>query len=104
MAEALTLALYLLICRETGEQIRFPGNEFYYNAIDDNSYAPSLAEMSIWATVNDHTKNEDFNHQNGDVFSWRWLFPRLGKYFGLDVCIIIRPLPSPSPSTSAATW
>lgn len=85
MAAAFTMALYLIVCKETNETVRFPGNEYYYNSVDDCSYAPSLAEMSIWATTNEHTKNEDFNHQNGDVFSWKYMFGRIGKYFGLDV-------------------
>lgn len=85
MSECLTTALYLLICKETGENIRFPGNEYYYNSVDDNSFAPSIAEMSIWSTTNEHTRNEDFNHQNGDIIVWRYFFSRLGQYFGLEV-------------------
>ncbi|KAL4943641.1 hypothetical protein BDV06DRAFT_221093 [Aspergillus oleicola] len=85
MSEALTLALYFLICRETGEFPRFPGNQFFYNCPDDNSYAPSLADLSVWATTNPEAANEAFNHVNGDTFVWRYFFPRIGEYFGLEV-------------------
>ena len=86
MSQALTLALYILISKERGETPRFPGNEYFYNCVDDSSYAPSIADMSVWAATNDHCRNEDFNHTNGDVFVWRYFWPKLGKYFGVDVC------------------
>jgi len=85
MTAALKLVQYLIICRETGEKPRFPGNELFYNYVDDCSYAPSIADLSVWATTQEHTKNEAFNHANGDTFSWRWFFPRLGKYLGVEV-------------------
>ncbi|KAL5046074.1 hypothetical protein BDW71DRAFT_70485 [Aspergillus fruticulosus] len=96
MSEALTLALYFLICRETGEFPRFPGNQYFYNCVDDNSYAPSLADMSVWATTNPEAANEAFNHANGDTFVWRYFFPRIGAYFGLEV-------PETTTFTTAAT-
>lgn len=86
MSEALTLALYMLVCQEIGEIPRFPGNKYFYNCVDDNTYAVSLADMTIWATTSDHSKNEAFNHANGDTFVWRYFFPRIGKYFGIRVC------------------
>lgn len=86
MSEALTLALYILTCKEQGEMPRFPGNKFFYNSVDDNSYAVSLADMSVWASTHEHTKNEAFNHANGDTFVWRYFWPKIGKYFGLEVC------------------
>lgn len=58
MSEAITLALYILVCKEMGEAARFPGNKYFYNSVDDNSYAVSLADMSVWASTHDHTKNE----------------------------------------------
>ena len=75
----------MLICKELGETPVFPGNKYYYNASDDNSYAPSLADMSVWAVTHEHTKDEAFNHVNGDTFTWRYFFPRIGEYFGITV-------------------
>lgn len=85
MSEALTVALYFLICREIGTDGMFPGNKYFYDQIDDMSYAPSIADMSIWAVTQDHCKDEAFNHCNGDVIVWRYFWPQLGKYFGLEV-------------------
>lgn len=85
MSQALTLALYFLICRETGEFPRFPGNKYFYNCVDDSSYAPSIADMSVWALTTPEAANEAFNHANGDTIVWRYFFERIGNYFNLDV-------------------
>lgn len=87
MTAALKLVQYLIICRETGETPKFPGNELFYNFVDDCSYAPGIADMSVWATTNEHTNNEAFNCTNGDAFSWRYFYPRLGKYLGVNVSL-----------------
>lgn len=85
MSEAITLALYFLICREMGQPATFPGNKVFYNTVDDQSYAPSIADMSVWASTNDHCKNEDFVHVNGDVIMWRYFWPAIAAHFGLEV-------------------
>ncbi|KAI5917616.1 hypothetical protein F4810DRAFT_704762 [Camillea tinctor] len=85
MSEALTLALYMLVCKELGETPLFPGNQYFYNAVDDDSYAVSLADMTIWATTNENTKNEAFNHANGDTYVWKYHFADIGKYFGITI-------------------
>lgn len=85
MSAALTLAIYALCCKQLGQVPVFPGNKFYYNAVDDFSYAPSLAEMNVWAASNEHTKNEAFNHTNGDVIVWRYFWPKILNYFGIEV-------------------
>ncbi|KEF54721.1 uncharacterized protein A1O9_09163 [Exophiala aquamarina CBS 119918] len=85
MSEAITLALYLLISREMGQTPKFPGNRYFYNAVDDCSYAPAIADLSVWATTQEHTKNEAFNSVNGDTYIWRYLFRRIGKYLGMEI-------------------
>ncbi|KAM5374703.1 hypothetical protein ACJZ2D_006347 [Fusarium nematophilum] len=85
MSLALTLAIYMLCCREMGQVPIFPGNKLFYSTADDCSYAPSIADMGVWAATSEHTKNEAFNHTNGDVFVWKFFWPKLGRYFGIDV-------------------
>ncbi|KAH7152562.1 hypothetical protein EDB81DRAFT_881530 [Dactylonectria macrodidyma] len=85
MSEALTLALYVLISKELGEVPKFPGNEYFYNSVDDDSYAPSLADLTIWATTHEHTKNEAFDHANGDTYVWKYHYASICGYFGIDI-------------------
>lgn len=98
MSEAITLALYMLINKELGQIPPFPGNKYFYNCVDDQSYAVGLGHMSVWATTHEHTKNEAFNHVNGDTIVWRYFFQKIGKYFGIDVSTL-----SPSPRMITAT-
>lgn len=79
------MALYFLICREIGEPATFPGNQAFYNCVDDQYSAPGIADMSVWASTTPQCKNEDFVHVNGDVIMWRYFWPQIGAYFGLDV-------------------
>ncbi|PKX88825.1 SDR family oxidoreductase [Aspergillus novofumigatus IBT 16806] len=85
MSEVLTIAIYMLICRELNQPAAFPGNKYFWNSIDDNSYAPSLADLSVWVASHDHCKNEAFNHANGDVFVWKYIWQDFAAYLGLEV-------------------
>lgn len=85
MSMALTLAIYMLCCREMGQVPVFPGNKLFYSTADDSSYAPSIADMGVWAATSEHTENEAFNHTNGDTIVWKYFWPRLGSYFGINV-------------------
>ncbi|KAH8688921.1 hypothetical protein GQ44DRAFT_632189 [Phaeosphaeriaceae sp. PMI808] len=82
MNTALTYSIYFMICRELGIKAPCAINEFFWNAVDDTSYAPLLAEMTIYISTNPRCANEDFNCTNGDPFSWRYLWPRLATHFG----------------------
>ncbi|KAF2034279.1 nucleoside-diphosphate-sugar epimerase GsfE [Setomelanomma holmii] len=85
MSIALSVALYFITCARTGETARFGGNKFFWNCLEDNSYTPSIADMTIWATTHEHTRNEAFNHANGDVYLWKTQLHRLGMHYGVEV-------------------
>jgi hypothetical protein len=85
MTEALTLAVYFLICREIKQTPKFPGNEYIWNGVDDKSYAPSIADLAVFVSTHEHCANEAFNHANGDVFIWKNFWPKVAGYFGLEV-------------------
>ena len=85
MTEALTLAVYFLLCRELGQPPNFPGNEYIWNGVDDKSYAPSIADLAVFASTHDHCADQAFNHANGDVFIWKNFWPKLAAYWGMEV-------------------
>ncbi|KAJ5711862.1 hypothetical protein N7488_006018 [Penicillium malachiteum] len=85
MSEVLKIVIYMPTCRELGQPATFPGNEYFWNSIDDTSYAPSLADLSVFVTSHDHCKDEAFNHVNGDVFVWKHVWQNLAAYFGIEV-------------------
>ncbi|KAG2002754.1 hypothetical protein GB937_009519 [Aspergillus fischeri] len=79
--ETLTIAQYFLICRELGETPKWPGDLSSFHRVENQSYAPSIADLTLWAATQDHCKNETFNHVNGDVIVWKYLWHLLAEYF-----------------------
>jgi nucleoside-diphosphate-sugar epimerase len=84
MNSALTYALYLLACKELGEDAPMPTNQLYFNGTDDCSDSGLIAEFTIWASTNPKCKNQAFNVVNGDYFAWRYLWPRIATYLGAN--------------------
>jgi nucleoside-diphosphate-sugar epimerase len=84
MNMGVTLAVYANICRETGIPFAFPGSPTQWNALTDITDARLLARHLEWAATHEAGRNQDFNVVNGDVFRWKWLWPRIAGYFGVE--------------------
>jgi nucleoside-diphosphate-sugar epimerase len=78
-----TLAAYAAICRASGRPFTFPGSETQWNSLVDMTDAGQLADHMIWASTTEAAADLAFNVVNGDVFRWRWMWPRLAA--ALDV-------------------
>ena len=90
-----TLAVYATLCRELGRPFRFPGSAAQWNGLTDMTDAGQLARHMLWAATELQAADTAFNIVNGDVFRWRWMWPRLAKVFGLEAAPFdgeIRPL------------
>ena len=99
MNSALTYALYFLVCKELGQEAKMPTNQIYWNGYEDQSYAPLVADLTIFVSTNSKCANEAFNIANGDYFSWRYMWPRLAAYFGAKATSdqkFEKPLPTES--------
>ena len=79
-----TLAAYASICKETGRPFRWPGSEAQWKGVCDVTDARLLAKHMVWAATTEAAHNEAFNVVNGDIFRWRWLWPRLAGWFGVE--------------------
>jgi nucleoside-diphosphate-sugar epimerase len=84
MNMGVTLAVYAAICRETGHPFVFPGAAQQWEGLTDVTDARVLARHLEWAATSDAGRNQAFNIVNGDVFRWRWLWPRLAADFGIE--------------------
>ena len=84
MNMVLTLSAYATICKERGLPFVFPGSETQWNSVTDVTDADLLAEQIIWAGTSEAGANQAFNIANGDVFRWRWLWPQIAAYFGVE--------------------
>ncbi|WP_127783651.1 SDR family oxidoreductase [Rhodococcus sp. X156] len=79
-----TLAAQAAVCREQGLPFVFPGSETQWNGVTDMTDAGLLAEQMHWAAVTPAAADTAFNTANGDVFRWRWMWPRLAERLGVD--------------------
>lgn len=84
MNMGLTLAAQATLCRERGEPFVFPGSETQWNGLTDMTDAGLLAEHMLWASTTPRAASEAYNIVNGDMFRWRWLWPKLAAYFGVE--------------------
>lgn len=84
MNMGLTLAVQASICKELGQPFVFPGSETQWNALTDMTDSGVLADHMVWAATADNVGNEAYNIVNGDIFRWRWMWPRLAAYFGVE--------------------
>jgi nucleoside-diphosphate-sugar epimerase len=79
-----TLAVYASLCRESGEPFIFPGSNEQWNALTDVTDARILAEQLVWAATTPAAHGQAYNISNGDLFRWRWLWPQIAGYFGVE--------------------
>jgi nucleoside-diphosphate-sugar epimerase len=84
MNMGLTLAAQATLCREASTPFVFPGSETQWNGLTDMTDAGLLADHMVWASTDPAGANEPFNIVNGDVFRWRWMWPQLAAYFGVE--------------------
>ncbi|WP_145633157.1 SDR family oxidoreductase [Neorhizobium alkalisoli] len=84
MNMAATLGVYAEICKETGSKFVFPGSLQQWEAATDVTDARILAKHLKWAATTPAAANHAFNVVNGEIFRWKWLWPRLAAYFGIE--------------------
>lgn len=81
---ALSIALYASLCKAQDLPLRFPGSEHTWHSIVDHTDAGLLAEATLWAATSPMAENQAFNVNNGDVWRWSELWPRIARWFALE--------------------
>ena len=84
MNMGLTLAVQATLAKELDLDFVFPGSEAQWNGLTDMTDAGILAEHMVWASTSPEGADEPFNIVNGDVFRWRWMWPRLAAHLGVE--------------------
>jgi nucleoside-diphosphate-sugar epimerase len=84
MNMVLTLSAYATLCKELGRPFVFPGSATQWNGVTDVTDADLLADQIIFCATHEAGQDEAFNIANGDVFRWRWLWPQIAAYFGVE--------------------
>jgi nucleoside-diphosphate-sugar epimerase len=87
---AMVIAVYASISKELGIPLRFPGKPGSYTSLIEMTDADLLAKATVWAATNPESRNQAYNITNGDIFRWSSMWPKIAKFFDLDVA---PPLP-----------
>ena len=86
----MVIAVYATISKHLGIPLRFPGKPGAYQSLIEMTDAALLSRATVWAATDPRAANQAFNINNGDVFRWSEMWPKIADYFGLEVA---PPLP-----------
>ena len=87
---AMVIAVYAAISKELGLPLRFPGKPGAYDRLLEMTDAGLLAKATVWAATDVRCANQAFNINNGDLFRWNEMWPKIADFFNLEVA---PPLP-----------
>ncbi|WP_104382409.1 SDR family oxidoreductase [Sphingobacterium sp. HMA12] len=82
---ALLIAVYATISKALNIPLRFPGKLAAYGKLLEMTDANLLAKATVWAATEPLAANQAFNINNGDLFRWENLWPKIAKYFKMEV-------------------
>jgi nucleoside-diphosphate-sugar epimerase len=81
----LVIAIYATICKELGLPLCHPGTPGNYRALYQCTDSGLLARAMAWMATTPECANEAFNITNGDLIRWENTWPRIARYFGMEV-------------------
>ncbi|MEO3884134.1 SDR family oxidoreductase [Nonomuraea sp. B5E05] len=82
---AMVIAVYGSIAKELGVPMRFPGKPGAYHSLLEMTDAGLLARATVWAATDPRCANQAFNINNGDLFRWNDMWPKIARFFDLEV-------------------
>lgn len=80
----LGMAVLAVLARARGQPLAFPGTPEAFDAKLTYTGADLLARAMIWAATDPRAQDQDFNVANGDVFTWRQVWPAFAAAFGVE--------------------
>jgi nucleoside-diphosphate-sugar epimerase len=87
---AMVIAVYAAISKELGLPLRFPGRPGAYDKLIEMTDAGLLARATVRAATDERCANQAFNINNGDLFRWNEMWPKIARFFELETA---PPLP-----------
>ena len=78
------IAVYATLLKHMGLPLYFPGKSAAYSAIYQMTDAQHLAKASLWAMTSPDTVNQSFNITNGDLIRWKYAWPLIAEWFGME--------------------
>lgn len=77
------IGAYAALCRELGKPLDFPGPVKAFEAERDATDASLFARAMKFIATSPNGRNQAFNVNNGDFFSWQELWPKIAEYAGV---------------------
>ncbi|HVY00820.1 MAG TPA: SDR family oxidoreductase [Pseudorhodoplanes sp.] len=74
---------YAAISRELGLPLDFPGAPGCYDTLKQATDATQLARAMVHVATHPACANKAFNVTNGDVFRWKYLWPKIAEFYGM---------------------
>ena len=81
----IAIAVYAAISKELGLPLRFPGKVQAYDKLVEVTDAGLLARATTWAATEPKAANQAFNINNGDLFRWNDMWPKIARFFDMEV-------------------
>lgn len=79
------IATYASLSKELGLPLRFPGKLGAYDKLIEMTDSGLLARATIWAAGESRAANQAFNINNGDLFRWNDMWPKIARFFDMEV-------------------
>ncbi|KAI9004554.1 hypothetical protein DFJ74DRAFT_693705 [Hyaloraphidium curvatum] len=80
-----SLAVFVFAHKLLGKPLVWPGNIHGYRGFGQGTDARLLADLNLWASLSDKCAGEVLNAASEDIYMTRYLWPRVGAYFGCEV-------------------
>ncbi|XXX78311.1 SDR family oxidoreductase [Sorangium sp. So ce134] len=87
---AMVIAVYAAMSKELGLPLRFPGKPAAYDRLLETTDARLLGRATAWAATSAPCRNQAFNINNGDMFRWSEMWPKIARMFDMEAA---PPLP-----------
>lgn len=81
---ASVIAVYASMSKELGIPLRFPGRPGAYDSLLEMTDAGLLARATVFIATNPQCGNQAFNINNGDLFRWSEMWPKIARFFELE--------------------
>lgn len=85
------IGVWAAFCREFGTRLDFPGKPANFTALFEATDATHLARGIAWMATSGQGRNEAFNITDGTTFRWERFWPRIARFYGLEMGQV-RPL------------
>jgi len=81
----MVIAIYAVISKELGLPLCHPGTPGNYTALYQCTDTGLLSRAIVWMSTHPQCANEAFNVTNGDLIRWENTWPKIARYFGMEI-------------------